>query len=108
MSEQAVPPGTKGVKRELTLSDGTQVVIYNGTGRHVRDAGRIADVAKEGVMGYQLALASLLCTFNGQMRTYEDVLEMDMDHTLMLMGAVSGKDVTAVTASSSRQPTSPN
>lgn len=109
MSEQeVVPPGAGVKKRELELSDGTKVVVYKGKGRHSRDAGRIAPIQTENVMGYQQALVSLLCTFDNKLRTYEEVLDMDLDDVQVLMGAVSGKGEEGATVSSLPLPTSPS
>jgi hypothetical protein len=82
------------VECELDLDDDTHVVVHRGTGRDVMRAHSMLTSELQGVpTGIFLALASLKCTFNGQRRTLEDLLEMDSDDVLLLVGLMmAGKD----------------
>jgi hypothetical protein len=102
------------VKTTLKLSSsGLDVVVHKGTGRDILAASRMIDTQRDGSMAMVFALCALKCTFNGERKTYEELLDLSDDDAFELMGAVMGKaskvlDLPSLSPGSSPPITSPN
>lgn len=81
----------------ITLSDGTVATVKRGKGRDLMDAQAAASTPGE-VMFYLIAM---LCTFNGEPRTFEDILEMDLPDVVNLQSALEKKPPTPTQPASS-------
>lgn len=69
----------------LVLPSGITVVMKKGKMRHMLTANKIAGNEKENVIP---ALISVLCTFDGQVKVMEDVLDMELTDSMPLFELV--------------------
>lgn len=81
---------TREVQTELELPSGLKVVVYKGKGKDIIAASRLVDTQRDGSFAMLFALASIKCTFDGDRRPYEDILELSDQDAFALLGALMG------------------
>jgi hypothetical protein len=87
----AIAAATREVQTTLKLPSGIELVVYKGKGKDILTASRMIDVQRDGNMSLVFALASLKCTFDGERKTYEDILELSDEDTFEVLNATTGK-----------------
>lgn len=83
------------VQNELELPSGVKLVVYKGKGKDILAASRLVDTQRDGSFALMFALAAIKCTFNGERRTYEDIVELSDQDSFALLGAIMGKGTEA-------------
>ena len=71
-----------------TLPSGVRVNMMPGKGRDLLAAQRVAGTDANQVM---YALAAILCTFDGEHRVMEDILDMPLGDVMQLMTKIGGQ-----------------
>jgi hypothetical protein len=77
-------------RREHTLTSGVKVqVLTHGKGKHLRQASRIAGPGTD-QMTFSMAMVAVKALVEGKAVTLEDLLEMDDNDVLEMIGIVMG------------------
>lgn len=83
---EPVPPGIVPGEEPFVLPSGTTCVMSHGKGKHLLAAQRAAGTDAH-LISY--GLFASLCTFNGQKKVLEDVLEMSLGDVMKLTGKLA-------------------